>query len=178
MSHRGVYAFGAALEVGSEGYVGQGIGYVPKEVYNPRTTFTAKPNITLDDQQIMVIDGVEMELFHVPGESDDHIAIYMPENGEMLLGDSIQGETIPNVYTIRGAKYRDMEEWKDSVDRMRSYHAKGFTNHHGRPVIGENYVESVFSVWRDSLQYQYDEAIRLMNKGMTRDELERAHHSA
>jgi len=172
MAHRGVYAFGAALDVGPEGYVGQGIGYVPKEVYSPRTTFTAKPNITVSDQQIMVIDGVEMEFFHVPGESSDHIAIYMPENGEMLLGDSIQGETIPNVYTIRGAKYRDMEEWKESVDRMRSYHAKGFTNHHGRPVIGEDYVESVFSVWRDSLQYQYDETIRLMNKGLTRDELE------
>ncbi|WP_282110046.1 alkyl sulfatase dimerization domain-containing protein [Shewanella algicola] len=172
MSHRGMYAFGAPLEAGAEGYVGQGIGYVPKEVYDPRTTFTAKPNITIDDQQIMVIDGVELELFHVPGESSDHIAIYMPENGEMLLGDSIQGETIPNVYTIRGAQYRDMEEWKDSVDRMRSYHAKSFTNHHGRPVTGEDYVESVFSVWRDSLQYQYDETIRLMNKGMTRDEIE------
>ena len=58
-----------------------------------------------------------------------------------------------------------------SVDRMRRYHAKAFTNHHGRPVVGEEEVESVLLVWRDAIQYMNDQALRLINLGYTRDEL-------
>ena len=171
MGHRGLYAFGAALPIGEDGYVSQGVGFVPKEIFSPRTTYTARPNITFDDHLIMKIDGVTMEFFHVPGEAPDHIAIYLPEEETLLVGDCIQGETIPNMYTIRGAKYRDGDQWMKSIDRLRSYHAKAFTNHHGRPVVGAEEVESVFVAWRDAIQYMNDQALRLINNGYTRDEI-------
>lgn len=171
MGHRGLYAFGGVLPIGDEGYVSQGVGFVAKEMYSPRTTYTAKPTITFDDQMTVEIDGVTLEFIHVPGEAPDHIAIYLPEVETLLLADSIQGETIPNMYTIRGAKYRDGDQWMKSIDRMRKYHAKAFTNHHGRPVIGAEEVESVFVAWRDAIQYMNDQALRLMNNGYTMDEL-------
>lgn len=171
MGHRALYAFGMTLPIGPKGYVSQGIGFVAPEMFNPRTTYTAKPTITIEDHRTLEIDGVVMELFHVPGEAPDHIAIYMPETETLLVGDSIQGETLPNMYTIRGAKYRDGNEWMTSIDRLRRYHAKDFTNHHGRPVVGKEYVESVMLTWRDAIQYMNDQALRYLNKGYTPDEI-------
>ncbi|GMR06107.1 MAG: hypothetical protein BMS9Abin25_0690 [Gammaproteobacteria bacterium] len=171
MGHRALYAFGIPLPVGEEGYVGQGVGFVPPIAYQNRTTYTPKPNITFKDQLTMKIDGVTMEFIHVPGEAPDHIAIYLPEVETLLVGDSIQGETLPNMYTIRGAKYRDGDQWMKSIDRMRKYQAKAFTNHHGRPMVGSEEVESVFLVWRDAIQFMNDQSLRLMNAGYTRDEL-------
>ncbi len=171
MGHRALYAFGITLPIGPEGYVSQGVGFVAPAMFNPRTTYTAKPNITIEDHRTLEIDGVVMEFFHVPGEAPDHIAIYMPETETLLVGDSIQGETVPNMYTIRGAKYRDGNQWMTSIDRMRRYHAKDFTNHHGRPVVGQEYVESVMLTWRDAIQYMHDQTLRYINRGLTPDEI-------
>jgi alkyl sulfatase BDS1-like metallo-beta-lactamase superfamily hydrolase len=171
MGHRALWAFGPLLPVGPEGYVSQGIGFVLPHLWVNRTSYTAKPTITIADHRTLEIDGVIMEFMHVPGESADHIAMYMPETETLLVGDSIQGETVPNMYTIRGAPYRDGEEWRRSIDRMRTYHAKDFTNHHGRPVTGREYVESVLLTWRDAIQYMNDQALRHINAGYTRDEV-------
>jgi alkyl sulfatase BDS1-like metallo-beta-lactamase superfamily hydrolase len=54
---------------------------------------------------------------------------------------------------------------------MRKYQAKDFTSHHGRPVTGAEYVESVMLTWRDAIQYMNDQALRHMNTGNTRDEI-------
>ncbi len=173
MSQRGAYAIGPLLEVGPEGFVNQGVGTTYEGLTDDRAkgTYTATPNLTFDDKITILVDGVEMEMFHVPGEAADHIAIYLPKSSTLLAGDAIQGETVPNLYTIRGTKFRDAGEWMDSVDRMRRYHPTGMTNHHGRAVDGAQDLESVLLVWRDSLQYMQDQSIRLMNEGQTRDEL-------
>jgi linear primary-alkylsulfatase len=173
MSQRSIYPFGALLELSPTGFVNQGVGTKNEKAFEDRAkgTFTATPNITFDDKITVKIDGVIMEMFHVPGEAPDHIAIYMPDSGTLLAGDTIQGETIPNLYTIRGAKYRDPQKWVDSIDRMRRYHPTGMTNHHGRAVIGVEDMDSILIVWRDALQFMHDQSVRLMNEGLTRDEL-------
>lgn len=173
MSQRSVYAFGALLDISPTGFVNQGVGTKYDKAFEDRAkgTFTATPNITFDDKMTVKIDGVIMEMFHVPGEAADHIAIYLPDSGTLLAGDSIQGETVPNLYSIRGTKYRDPQQWADSIDRMRRYHPKGMTNHHGRAVMGAEDMDSILLVWRDALQFMHDQTIRLMNEGQTRDEL-------
>ncbi len=173
MSQRGVYAFGALLDISATGFVNQGVGTKNETAFEDRAkgTFTATPTITFNDKMTVKIDGVIMEIFFVPGEAPDHIAIYMPDSGTLLAGDSIQGETVPNIYTIRGAKYRNPQQWADSIDRIRRYHPTGMTNHHGRAVKGAEDMDSILLAWRDALQYMHDQSVRLMNEGQTRDEL-------
>lgn len=129
------------------------------------------PNILVDDLMIMKVDGLTLEFFHTPGEAPDGVALYVHETGDMVGGDTIQGETIPNLYTIRGAEYRDGLEWADSIDRMRRYQPKTLSLHHGRSAVSQERVEDVMKAYADSLRYMQDQTVRHINKGYTMHEL-------
>ena len=46
-----------------------------------------------------------MELAHVPGETDDHLYVYLPEQEAVMVGDNFY-RSFANLYAIRGTKYR------------------------------------------------------------------------
>lgn len=170
---RTTYAFGLMVPFKDDytGRVNHGVGY-PADIIqtSPNKSFFL-PNIYVDDQLIVEIDGLTLEFFHIPGEAADGLALYVHETGTMIGGDTIQGETIPNLYTIRGAAYRDGLEWADSIDRMRRYHATNLGIHHGRSNNGAERVEDIMKAWADSLRYMQHQAVRYINKGYTMHEL-------
>ncbi|MCM2678169.1 alkyl sulfatase dimerization domain-containing protein [Echinimonas agarilytica] len=172
-SIRTAYAFGAFIQHDNE-YdkgVNQGVGYPADIVMQSKNKSFFAPNILVDDLLIVKIDGLTLEFFHTPGEAPDGIGLYIHETGDMVGGDTIQGETIPNLYTIRGAEYRDGLEWADSIDRMRRYHPVSLSLHHGRSAVGTERVEDVMKAYADSLRYMQDQTVRLINKGYTMHEL-------
>ncbi|WP_114327244.1 hypothetical protein [Candidatus Colwellia aromaticivorans] len=75
MSQRGVYDFGAQLELRPKGFVNQGVAIQNEGAFEDRAkgSYTATPNLTFSDKITILVDGVEMELFHVPSEAPDHI---------------------------------------------------------------------------------------------------------
>lgn len=172
-SIRTAYAFGAFIPNNNayDSGVNQGVGYPADIVMQSKNKSFFAPNIFIDDQAILKIDGLTLEFFHTPGEAPDGLALYVHETGTMVGGDTIQGETLPNLYTIRGAEYRDGLEWADSIDRMRRYHATNIALHHGRSNVGADRVEDIMKSYSDSLRYMQDQTVRLINKGYTMHEL-------
>ena len=170
---RTTYAFGLLVPHKDDytGRVNQGVGY-PADIIqtSPNKSYFA-PNILVDDQLILKIDGLTLEFFHTPGEAPDGVALYVHETGTLVAGDTIQGETIPNLYTIRGAEYRDGLEWAESIDRMRRYHATNLALHHGRSNVGKERVEDIMKAYADALRYMQDQTVRYINKGYTMHEL-------
>jgi len=167
------YAFGAFLAHDNE-YdkgVNQGVGYPSKIVMQSQNKNFFAPNILVDDLLILEVDGLTLEFFHTPGEAPDGVGLYIHETGDMVGGDTIQGETLPNLYTIRGAEYRDGLEWAESIDRMRRYQPKAISLHHGRSAVGVERVEDVMKAYADSLRYMQDQTVRYINKGYTMHEL-------
>ncbi len=173
MGRRSSYAFGAILPYGAEGFINAGVSAVPKVLFRGEQSF-APPNILVDDLHIETIAGLTYEFFHTPGESPDHITAYIHELDVMVGGDTVQGETLPNLYTIRGAKYRDGIEWMNSIDRMRRYHASALTQHQGRSIVGKGAVENVMLHWRDAIKFMNDQTIRYMNLGYNMEEVAEA----
>ncbi|CDT79191.1 Metallo-beta-lactamase family protien [Vibrio coralliirubri] len=172
-SIRTAYAFGAFIPHNND-YdkgVNQGVGYPADIVMQSQNKSFFAPNILVDDLMIMKVDGLTLEFFHTPGEAPDGVALYVHETGDMVGGDTIQGETIPNLYTIRGAEYRDGLEWADSIDRMRRYQPKTLSLHHGRSAVSQERVEDVMKAYADSLRYMQDQTVRHINKGYTMHEL-------
>ncbi|KHA62138.1 metallo-beta-lactamase [Vibrio variabilis] len=167
------YAFGAFLQRDNE-YdkgVNQGVGYPSEVIMRSQNKNFFAPNILVDDLLILEVDGLTLEFFHTPGEAPDGVGLYVHETGDMVGGDTIQGETLPNLYTIRGAEYRDGLEWADSIDRMRRYHPTALSLHHGRSAVGVDRVEDVMKAYADSLRYMQDQTVRFINKGYTMHEL-------
>jgi alkyl sulfatase BDS1-like metallo-beta-lactamase superfamily hydrolase len=83
----------------------------------------------------------------------------------------MQGENWPNVYTIRGTKYRDPVQWFKSIDVLREFPAELAAGAHGRPIIGYDNIQNMLTAYRDAIQFAHDQTIRYMNQGNTPEQL-------
>lgn len=164
---RSAHMYGALLgpadkEGGNNGigpYLGRGAaGFVA-----PTQTFAESLDVTLA--------GVRFEMRWVPSEAESEIALYLPDKRVLLSAEVVQDHTFPNIYTIRGARYRDPMQWVRSLDRLREFHAAAMALQHGPPVVGEAEVERVLTVYRDEIQFVHDQTVRYMNKGLTAQEI-------
>ncbi len=129
------------------------------------------PNKTFHDALDITLAGVRFEMKHVPSEAESEIAMYLPDKKVLLSAEVVQGHTFPNVYTIRGARYRDPLRWVRSLDVLRAWGAESMVLQHGPPVLGKAEVEHVLTAYRDQIQYVHDQTVRYMNKGLTAQEI-------
>jgi len=164
---RSAYSLGVLLPLGPEGLVNDGIG--PRLIQG-EASFIA-PTKTFDDTLDVQIAGVKMHLAYAPSETDDEIVAWFPDWRLLQSAEVIQGETFPNVHTLRGTKYRDPVKWFKSIDKIRAFHADYLVPSHGRPMTGASQIEEMLTAYRDAIQYVHDQTIRNMNRGLTPDEL-------
>ena len=116
------------------------------------------------------VGGIDLEIQHTPGETDDQIIIYYPEKDVVISADNYYMR-FPNLYTIRGTSYRDSKSWYKSVDAMRSYQPEYLISCHGPFLSGKEVIEERLSIYRDAIQFIHDYAVRGANAGKTPDEL-------
>ena len=89
--------------------VHQGIGGF-LEINDEATIGLLRPTITFKDKLDLKIDDLAIELVHVPGETDDHLYVWLPEQKTVMVGDNFY-RTFANLYAIRGTKFRNPMEW-------------------------------------------------------------------
>ncbi len=164
---RTYYTFGNFLESGPEGRVNGGIG--PDGLYEEISLIL--PTRTVKDVLDLEIVGVKMHIFWVPSECDDEIAVWFPQMKVLCSAEVIQGETFPNLHSLRGTRYRDPKQWYKSIDLLRTFDAEHMAPSHGRPVTGRKNVAEILTAYRDAIQFVHNQTIRYMNKGYTPDEL-------
>jgi alkyl sulfatase BDS1-like metallo-beta-lactamase superfamily hydrolase len=146
---RSAYSFGVMLEAGPQGRVNQGLG---PQLVRGRPSFIA-PTKTFKDKLDLEIAGVKLQLRHAPSETDDEIVVWLPDSKVLQTAEVIQGETFPNVHTLRGTKYRDPVAWFKSIDLLRGFSAEHMVPSHGRPVSGKAQIEELLTSYRDAIQY-------------------------
>ncbi|WP_392339580.1 alkyl/aryl-sulfatase [Moritella marina] len=164
------YSLGTLLNVEEDGRVNGGLGpdFEIKEhsLIKPNTLVTGKFG-KLD----MEIEGIKVEFQHVPSEASDEITAYFPEFDMLFGSEVIQGESFPNLHTIRGTQYRDPSIWFPGVDMLREYNANTMMVSHGRPVNGAKHVDDTLTSYRDAIQFTYDQSIKAINDGATQEDL-------
>ena len=167
LTERGMKQFGHFLPDSLK--KGHGLGFTlnfdfeqPAVIY-PTTFFDEQTNK-------LSVGGIDLEIQHTPGETDDQIIIYYPDRDVVISADNYYMR-FPNLYTIRGTSYRDTKSWYKSVDAMRSYKPKYLISCHGPFLSGEQEIEERLSIYRDAIQYIHDYAVRGANLGKTPDEL-------
>ncbi len=169
---RSTRMFGTALPSGPKGRVNDGIGpfLATKSEQHEGTIGLIRPNKTFEQQLSLNIAGIDIELVHAPGETNDQLFVWLPQKRVLLPGDNIY-KAFPNLYTIRGTLYRDPLMWVDSLDKMRALKPKYIVPSHTRLIAGEEAVSETLTVYRDAIQYVHDQTIRWMNAGLTPDEI-------
>ena len=152
-----------------EEIVHQGIGGF-LEINDQSTFGLVRPNILFDDQMILKIDDLTLMLAHVPGETDDHLYVWIPEKKVVMVGDNFY-RSFANLYAIRGTKFRNPMEWVHSLDKIRLLNAEHLVPSHSRPISGEENVSKALTDYRDGIQFVHDQTIRYINKGLTPNEI-------
>ena len=165
---RADYSLGSLLEVGPEGRVNGGLG--PDFIMETMSLVT--PNTLVDDRLEITVAGVRMEIFWAPSEAIDEIVTWFPDLGVLQSAEVIQGESFPNLHSVRGSRYRDPQAWFTSIDKnLRPLPADFMVPSHGRPLAGRAEVAKVLSDYRDAISYVYDQTLRWINKGLLPDDL-------
>jgi alkyl sulfatase BDS1-like metallo-beta-lactamase superfamily hydrolase len=159
--------FGVFLD--SSALINCGIG--PKLNINAQSVLgVLRPTVVFDDSLVTTIAGINMTLYHAPGETPDQLFVWIPNQKILLCGDNLY-KTFPNLYTIRGTTYRDVNLWKTSIDKMRYMHPQNIVPSHTEPITGADSIFNVLTDYRDAIQYVHDQTVRGMNKGLGPDDL-------
>ncbi len=114
--------------------------------------------------------GINLEFVAAPGETDDHLYIWLPEEKVLICGDNYYF-SFPNLYAIRGTQYRDISKWVNSLDKMIQEDAEYLISGHARPIIGKENVHKVLTDYRNAINFVLTETLKGMNEGMTPDGL-------
>lgn len=169
LSQRTAYS-GPLLDKGAKGFVNDGLGatFSAAELsfYKPTTLVHDKP-LTLN------IEGEEIVLFKAYGDAEDEIDLYLPKYHHVHGSETIQGESFPNLYTLRGTKYRDLVKWYKGVDTLLEYAKKAntYSGSHMRAWKGNSFIVKRITNYRDAIQYVHDRSVYYMNQGAKREEL-------
>jgi alkyl sulfatase BDS1-like metallo-beta-lactamase superfamily hydrolase len=166
ITSRSTRMFGTTLS--EKDLINVGIG--PRLNVSKSPTGYIKPDLTFDDHLKINIAGIEIELFHAPGETNDQIFVWLPNHKSLMPGDNIY-KTFPNLYTIRGTTHRDVKGWINSLDHMKTFNPEFLFPSHTKPIIGQEKIQDALNIYRDAIQYIHDQTIRLMNQGLYPDEI-------
>jgi alkyl sulfatase BDS1-like metallo-beta-lactamase superfamily hydrolase len=171
--HRSIYQrsmrqFGTFLPEGA--HINCGIG--PKLAYKegsgvgllrPTHTFAGK-------RQQLDLAGLNLELVHAPGETPDHIFVWMPDQRILFPGDNFY-KSFPNLYAIRGTSYRDVMQWVKSIDEMRALRPAILVPSHTQPIVGEEAVYEALTDYRDAIAFVHDQTVRALNLGVSLEDV-------
>jgi alkyl sulfatase BDS1-like metallo-beta-lactamase superfamily hydrolase len=150
----------------------ENVGIGPFILFNDKTTIAfVRPNRTFSGESMkLTAAGLELELIHAPGETDDQIVVWLPEKRILVAADNYY-KSFPNLYTIRGQAYRDPVVWARSLEKMRALRAEIMIPCHTRPVFGADRVSETLADYRDAIQFVHDQTIRWINRGLLPEEI-------
>ena len=136
-----------------------------------------RPPIRLPTQLVdriteLTIGGVKFQLHSAPGETHDHLFVWLPEERILFAGDNIY-RAFPNLYAIRGVPARPVRSWIDSLDAMRRLDPapEVMVLGHTETVRGAATIHELLTVYRDAIARIHDNVVAGINAGRTPDEL-------
>ena len=170
MQRRAIYQFGVSLPVGPAGQLNSGIG----AGLATGTASLIAPNREIDPSgETLTVDGVRMIFQFTRGtEAPVEMNIDFPDWRVVDMAENANA-TQHNILTPRGAVDRDAKTWADdltaALDRFGD--SDILITSHGWPRFGSAYIRDYLGKQRDYYAYLHDQTVRLMNDGLTGDDI-------
>jgi alkyl sulfatase BDS1-like metallo-beta-lactamase superfamily hydrolase len=128
------------------------------------------PTHTFSGKKVLEIGGLTIELVEAHGETHDQLFVWIPEDETVIAGDNFYW-SFPNLYTLRGTSPRPVDDWIESVDKIRRCNPAHLVPNHTLPIHGKEKIAEVLTDYRDAIQWVRDEVVRGANKGLDVDTL-------
>lgn len=131
--------------------------------------FISPTTLYTEDKVIRDIDGIHLELYRAPGETDDQICIWMNDDQVLCTGDNYYA-VFPALYAIRGTQYRDLATWIDSLDLILSFDANVLLPGHTHPLLNKELIQDQVGQFKEAIECILFNTLDCINKGLTLDE--------
>jgi alkyl sulfatase BDS1-like metallo-beta-lactamase superfamily hydrolase len=123
-----------------------------------------EPTILFDEKYEFSLGGVEFQIMHTPGETPDHLTVWIPKYRAAFSGDNYY-ESFPNIYTLRGTEPRWALDYVSSLNRVMALEPELLLPSHGPVVRGKTEIAARLTKYRDAIEYVHDEVVKGMNQG-------------
>ena len=134
-----------------------------------RRSGTVPPTHTFEDDRLSLeISGIKIDLVAAPGETDDQLYVWLPEQRVIFAGDNFY-QSWPNIYPLRGTARRSTRDWIASLASMMSENPLVLVGGHTTPITED--TMTVLSNYHDALKWVHDKTIEGAKKYLTPDEL-------
>jgi alkyl sulfatase BDS1-like metallo-beta-lactamase superfamily hydrolase len=120
--------------------------------------------VLFDERHAFDVGGVRFELLHTPGETPDHLTVWIPEFKAAFIGDNYY-ESFPNLYTLRGTETRYALDYVSSINTVLALDPEIVLPSHGPAIRGRDAVRRLLTRYRDAILYVHDATVKGMNEG-------------
>ena len=128
-----------------------------------------EPEVTYRDKLDLNIGGLDIELNHAIGETDDHTWSWIPEHKAICAGDFLIW-AFPNAGNPQKVQ-RFPAEWAAAMRAMAEKDAELFLPAHGLPIAGKERIRGVLTDVAEALEFLVKETVERMNTGMRLDDI-------
>lgn len=128
------------------------------------------PDIEVAEGEVLTftLGGVRFEAIAAAGaEGDDNLVLWLPERRLLFSGDFFGPlfPMVPNLFTLRGEKFRDPLAYVRSLDRLIALEPEMVLPSHFDPISGAERVRQDMQKMRDATQFIHDQTVAGMNRG-------------
>lgn len=136
------------------------------EFHTPAFLPTTK---SVENGEKLIVGGLELQFFTDYKSDDYNVTVWIPSKRVVLNNFFWPGT--PNFYSLRGASYRNPQEWRDGLNVMRILKPEFLVNTHAKVVKGEELVTETLNNYSDMITLTYDQGLRGIVNGLGPDEL-------
>ena len=130
---------------------------------------TAECTDTFRDRLDVSVGGLDLELHHARGETDDHTWAWIPSHRAVAVGDFVAW-VFPNAGNPQKVQ-RSPGEWAAALRAMLAYEPELLLPAHGLAVAGRERVATVLGDLATALETLVADVVGAMNQGATLDEI-------
>jgi len=120
--------------------------------------------VLFEDRYSFELGGVRFDLLHTPGETPDHLTVWIPEFKAAFIGDNFY-ESFPNLYTLRGTEPRKALDYVESLNTVLALEPELVLPSHGPVIRGHDEIRRQLTRYRDAILYVHDATVKGMNDG-------------
>ncbi|WP_420623296.1 alkyl sulfatase dimerization domain-containing protein [Candidatus Poriferisodalis sp.] len=153
--------FGLGLRQRGVGIAFDDDSFLPSNVLWPTRTYRTHDSLS--------VGGLDLELHHDKGETDDHTWAWVPSHRAICPGDLVAW-VFPNAGNPQKVQRYPLE-WARALRRMDALEPELLIPAHGLPVRGRERIGTVLLTLAESLETLVSQTIDLMNEGASLDEI-------
>jgi len=146
---------------------GYDISQATTQSFLPETS--PKPDVTYDHGLDLTIGGLDVQLKHAKGETDDHTWAWIPRHKAICAGDFFIWN-FPNAGNPQKVQ-RYPVEWAAALREMASMGAELFVPAHGLPIAGTARIARVLDEVASALEDVVAQTLERMNAGLPLDRI-------